>query len=234
MPLLVSSVNIVVQQRVTALQRAGRTAEILPTWHAAIRKQGLVALPLAVLLGLLAEPFITGLYSGRYRDSVPIFRVYLGLLALRTATWPLVLAALGKSRALLAGALVALATNAAVSLLLVRPLGLLGPAAGAVVGAVAGAVYALVRTRALLATTWTALLPWPTLLALAGSAAGAGLLLLPFVPLLDAPAPALAGAAAYAALFATLARAAGVLRPDDLALVRSWLTLRPLRSAGGG
>lgn len=233
-PLVIASVNIVLQQRLTTLERDGRAAEILPTWHAAMRKQGLLVLPVAVALCLLAEPFVTGLYSDRYRDSVPVFRVYLGLLALRVATWPMVLAALGRSRSLFAGSAVALGTNAAVSLALVKPLGLLGPAVGAVAGALAGAAYALVRTRALLGVPWGRLLPWSTLLALAGSAAGAGALLAPFVPLFGEPLPALAGGVAYAVVFGGLARAAGVLRGDDVALIRSWLVLRPLRGAGGG
>ncbi len=221
-PLVISSITIVLQQRFTELHREGRTPEILHAWRAAMRKQALLVLPLAALLCLLAEPFITGLYSERYRDSVPVFRVYLGLLVLRIAAWPMVLVATGETRALLRGSLLALLVNVAVSVALVRPLGLLGPAVGAVAGPALAALYYLRRTERVLGVTWRRIVPWSALARGAGSAAAAALVLAPLLPHAEGPLGAAALAVAFGLVFAWLARLSGALSPEDL----TWLADR--------
>ncbi len=221
-PLVLSSITIVLQQRFTELHREGRTAEILPSWQAAMRKQSLLVLPLAALLCLLADPFVTGLYSERYRDSVPIFRIYLGLLALRVAAWPMVLVATGETRALVRGSALSLLASVAVGLALVRPLGLVGPAIGAVAGPVAAAIYYLHRTGRVLDTPWRRIVPWCVIGRVGGSALAAALLLLPLARYAEGPLEAGALALAYGLLFFVVARLTGALRGEDLA----WLTHR--------
>jgi O-antigen/teichoic acid export membrane protein len=223
-PLLLSSISIVLQQRFTALHREGRTADILPLWQTAMRKQALLVLPLAALLFVLADPFVTGLYSEQYRDSVPVFQIYLGLLVLKIATWPIVLTAVGETRLLLVGSLVSLAASVVVSLALVRPLGLLGPAIGAVAGPVVVAIYYQYRTGRILGVSWRRLVPWWDVLRVASAAAVAALPLVPFSTVGD-PVLAVAAGTAYVLLFALIAAAIGVFRLDDVAFLGRWLGL---------
>lgn len=235
-PLVLSSVTIVLQQRFTELSREGRSAEILPSWQAAMRTQALLVLPLAVVLLLVADPFVTGLYSERYRDSVPVFRVYLALLVLRIAAWPMVLVATGETAVLLRGALLSLATSAAVSLALIQPFGLLGPAVGAVAGPLVAALYALKRTERVLGLSWRRIVPWRALGGVAGCAVVAAL---PFAAVVRGPVGPLAGlgvAAGYATLFLGLAMATGAIARDDVRTVRGWLGIEdaPARRWGRG
>lgn len=225
-PLVISSINIVLQQRFIELQQAGRAGDILATWQAAMRKQALLVVPLAALLFLLADPFVTLLYSERYRASVPVFRVYLLLLVVRVATWGAVLNALGRTRTLLAGALLAFAMTAAVGITLVRPLGILGPAVGAVVGPLAAAAFHLRRTEALLGVSWRRIVPWATLARVGAAAVGAAGILAPVAVRAGGPTEALAVAVAYAVLFPALAAATGALRPGDLAFLGGWLGIQ--------
>jgi O-antigen/teichoic acid export membrane protein len=224
-PLIISSINIVLQQRFIELQQTGRAADMLATWQTAMRKQALLVIPLAVLLFLLADPFVTLLYSDRYHASVPVFRVYLALLVLRVATWGAVLNALGQTRTLLAGALLAFGTTAAVCLALVRPLGLLGPAVGAVVGPLAAAAFYLHRTGRVLGVPCRRVVPWAALGRVAAAAAAAALPVAPLAARLDDPVAALPLAAAYAGFFTMLAAATGALRAEDLSFLRGWLGL---------
>ena len=226
-PLVLQSIGIVLQQRFTALVRDGRTAEVLPLWREAVRGQALLVLPLAVMLFVFAAPVVTLLYGERYLASVPIFRVYLLLLALRIGTWPLVLTATGRTHTLLAGSVLSLLVSAGASLILVLPMGLLGPALGAACGPLAAAVFYVRRTAAVLGVSSRSLVPWREVGLIAAVAVAAALPVWPFASRVGDPLVVGLSAAGYAVVLVGLAGHVGVLRRADLAVVGRWLRRRP-------
>jgi len=122
----------------------------------------------------LAEPFLDLLYK-KYPDSAPYFRLYLLLLPVRTIAFGPMLLALGRPGWTLAGALVDMVLNLTLSVWLVGPLGMLGPAAGTVIATWIQAMAYLLIIRHSLRAPLTALLPWRRLGAQAAELAAVSL-----------------------------------------------------------
>jgi O-antigen/teichoic acid export membrane protein len=112
---------------------------------------------------LTATQTIVLLFGDSYRESVDVFRIYLLLVPLRVATYGLITQAIGRTQINLSASLVLLVLNAILVLALVGPLGLIGPALGAVLATYGMAVYYLIRLRRILGVPVRALLPWPML-----------------------------------------------------------------------
>jgi lipopolysaccharide exporter len=80
--ILRDSINSVMQSRISKLQQDNETDAMLRLTLRAWRTLALAFIPLFVGLLLLSEYFITALYTAKYADSIPIFRLNLLLLPL--------------------------------------------------------------------------------------------------------------------------------------------------------
>jgi len=115
--ILSDSIGSVTLPRVSFLQHAGRTREIIELMTRAVRKMAAACLPLYVFLLISSKPLIGFLFTDRYLDSWPIFAINLTMIPLAivsTAYDPVIRAYiehrgfLVKLRALLAALLIVL------------------------------------------------------------------------------------------------------------------------------
>jgi O-antigen/teichoic acid export membrane protein len=164
--LLGQAVTTVLVPELAERWREGDRHGMLALWQRAMHKTGLVLLPLFVLLAVMAEEIIRVLYGPAYDRSVGIFRIYLLLIPLRIANWGIIPTAIGRTRMHAGASVILLASNAAVALAAVGPLGLSGPALAAPVATVLAALYYLVRVRHILDAPLSALVPVRALVAI--------------------------------------------------------------------
>lgn len=145
-----------------ALPKDGNLVGVLDLWHRGIRRAAIVLLSSFFVFLWIAPEFLTMLYSGKYSDSAPYFRICLALLPVRIVAFMPMLLALGRSSYVIAGTVAEVVLNLAASLFLMQytRLGMAGPAWGTVLGAVWQAWFFLRAIRESLGVTWSAVLPW--------------------------------------------------------------------------
>ena len=84
MGLLQEATNAVLIPHISLLQQRGETREIVYVAARAMRKLAAVYFPVCVFLLIFGREFITFLFTKRYLDSVPVFKVNLLLLPFMT------------------------------------------------------------------------------------------------------------------------------------------------------
>ena len=167
-----SSVLNVLRASLPALVQEGNIAEVIRIWRESVRKLALIVIPSLVFLSFNAGLFITVLFTSQYAESVNVFHVYLGLLPLHMLVLSVVPQVYGRTRLNLYVVAIAVGTNTLLSLLLLRWIGILGPAVALVVSSYLGSSLYLVVTMRLLKAKASQLLPVvPILRTLAASTA---------------------------------------------------------------
>ncbi|MCB1048441.1 MAG: oligosaccharide flippase family protein [Calditrichaeota bacterium] len=125
---LVGSVTAVMLPRLSRLQHEGKTGEICDLLARSVEGLAWIVFPLFTLLMVVADLVFVALLGESYRASAVPFRLYLLLFPLRIMFYGQILNTLGKARWVFWSALGDLALNAALSLYLVRVIGMPGPA----------------------------------------------------------------------------------------------------------
>jgi O-antigen/teichoic acid export membrane protein len=120
----------VILPRLVELWKAGDRIGFLGLWNRLIRVSGLCIIPALIYSLMFADDIIVTLFSEAYRQSVPVFQIYLLSLPLRLTSFAVLLQAIGDSRAILHATLWSLG----LSLLLAPALCLLIGPAGAAAG----------------------------------------------------------------------------------------------------
>lgn len=120
---------------VSALRTARETRRIVRIWQSAVRKTALISHPLMWGGISCAVPLISVLYTGTYEEAAIPFRIYLVMLAFMAYPALPVLLALGQSFFQLEINLLGIALTCFLGALAARPLGLAGPALGALLAA---------------------------------------------------------------------------------------------------
>lgn len=231
-----------------AVGEQGR-ADALKLWHASMLRVALLMVPLWLLLTLEAESLLVVIGGEGYRTAALPFRITALLLPLRLTGYGTMLLALGMPRAVLRSQIWALAVNLGIcgaTVALARggaatPTVLAGASLSFVAAQMAAIAVMLQQIGTATRVGWVGAFPWP------GFVRVLGLALVPAVPLgawhVVQPAPDLPGvpplisqllgivvrAALFAAAWALLALRAGLVPPQDRAMVWAWLTLEPLR-----
>jgi O-antigen/teichoic acid export membrane protein len=211
-----------------AQSREGRTGPLGDTYRRGVRILGVLALPTAVGLTLLAAPVIHIVYGARYGDAALVLRILVWGLALLYLNAPVghVIFSSDQGRRFLPWALLNTGGYAALTALLVARHGLVGAAAGFVVAEATGFVLQLWFVRSIVGR----LPPLPAILwrpAIAAAMMGGVLhlgLVLDVPPLLLVPV----GALVYGAVLGLL----GEVGAEDRALLREWLARSKSLSGG--
>ena len=154
-----SSVSNVLRASLPALVQAGNITEVVRIWRESVRKLALIVVPSLVFLSFNARSFITVLFTNQYSESVDVFHIYLGLLPLHMMVLSVVPQVYGRTRLNLYVVAVAVASNTILSLLLLRWIGILGPAVALVVSSYLGSSLYFVVTMRLLHAKPAQLLP---------------------------------------------------------------------------
>jgi O-antigen/teichoic acid export membrane protein len=134
---LVGSVSAVMLPHLSRLQHAGRFDELKLLLASSVEKVAWLVFPMFALLMVLADPLYIFFWGPDYAASALPFRLYLLIVPLRLMFYGQVLNTLGKARWVFWTALFDLLLNLGLSLVLVRVLGMPGPAIATVVATLA-------------------------------------------------------------------------------------------------
>jgi len=179
----------------------GRRADIVAVWRESVRKHSLIVGPLFAFLMFYARPVIEFLYTPAYLESVPVFRILLILLLQTVVSFSIIPEALGRTDITLRASVISLVVSLGLSLVLIRPLGLMGPAIAVIAATYLSGWYSMHWVRRLTGESYRHLFPWAEMgwiLALSMASAA-----LPY-PILWAPLPLLVRLGAAGALFSAV------------------------------
>lgn len=229
------AVGNVLMPRLAELYRERRGGDALALWHRSIEKVSLIILPFAAVFLVGAEETIGLLFGADYAAAAPVFRIYTLVMLGRVAAYGNVLAAAGRTRAVLIATTAGLLANVLLSVPLVYLVGFTGAAWGTVLAFVVIVAWYLREAGAASGVPFSRSFPWVAwarVLLLAAAAAAPALAFKLLVPV-----PPGIGLAVEAVLvlgtFAALGSALGLIRRADWAYIRDWLTFRGLRGAEG-
>jgi len=198
-----------------ALAWFSREAEIGRGFEMAIKTVLTLTLPIGLGLALFAQPLIEALYGAGYDGAVTPLRLLGAMAALWgvNTTVVTVLVSRGRTGVYTLPALLALAPNAVLALVLIPAYGADGAAIAALAGAAVLLALALPRTARLVgAGGFVRVLPAPLAAGAAMALCAAALSGLPWIP------AAIGSVAAYAAAFLAIER---VFSPGDFAFYSS-------------
>jgi O-antigen/teichoic acid export membrane protein len=171
---MIAVVNVLMVRMAEAL-RDGRERMAVALWHDAIRKLALLFFPLTFLMIVAGPALIVGLFTERYRDSVPVFVVLSLALPLPALAVDGVLRVYAQTRFLFAlNAIRLLVTG-----LLIGPLiavwGLVGAAAATVIAVAVARALGVMWMSRITGMNLPQVLPWPSLGSILAAAAVAAL-----------------------------------------------------------
>ena len=113
----------------------------LNVWRRATQLLAFIIIPAFVFLEVFGYEFIVGLYTKKYINSVPIFRVFLILIISYLFGYDIFLQGIGRTRPIFISSIIFLATNISTSLVLFKYFGLIGPAIGTIIANFISAAY---------------------------------------------------------------------------------------------
>lgn len=219
-----ASVLNVLRASLPALLSEGRMDEVVRIWRDSVRKLALIVVPSFVFLQFFARRFIIILFTMRYEPSVHVFRIYLLLLPLHALVLSVVPQVFGRTRLNFYAAATGVASNVILSFILLRVIGILGPATALVCSQyITSAVYFVVTIRLLHAGP-TRLLP---LSALARTALAATVSAIPALWISGMAARGLpslvVGALVFSVGYFLAGYLLGIFTESEFRMVRSWI-----------
>jgi O-antigen/teichoic acid export membrane protein len=213
---LSNSVAEVLLVRATEYHAGRRQADLLQMWHHACRKALLIFVPVVIACAALSVPFITTLFTSRYRASAPLFvPIVLGLV-FSGLFQDTMLRAYGAMRAYAGFYILRVVLALSLGVAGARWWGLWGAAFSTLASLIILNFWQLIKVAELLEVPFTRVLPWREIgriclvsgLAAGPAAAAASLVPRPVYALL-------AGSALYAAVFTVLAPRLGAVRAEE-------------------
>src|SRR5437016_4053796 len=218
------SVLNVLRASLPPLVAAGRIDEVIRIWRDSVRKLAIIIVPSFTFLVCFATRFITTLFTDSYQASVHVFPIYLLVLPQYMLVLSVVPQVYGRTRLNLYVVAIAVACNAVLSLILLREIGILGPATAFVCSTYLSALLFFIVTMRLLQATPAQLLPLP---AIGRTALAAVLAVLPAAALssvIESGLVALAaGAAVFGVAYLLMGYLVGVFNASDISVARSWI-----------
>jgi O-antigen/teichoic acid export membrane protein len=218
-----SSVSNVLRASLPSLIAQGQTEEIVRIWRQAVRKLAIVVIPTFIFLLFFSRPFIVTFFTEHYAASVNVFRIYLWLIPLHMFVLSTIPQVYGRTRLNLYVAAIAVSMNAVLSLILLRTLGILGPALSMVVSQYVASTLFFLVTKKLLKAKARHLLPLPEM---ARTTAASLLSLLPALGLWSLLGTSVVSFLCSAVVFGLAGLICGfylsIFSAHDIKLARSW------------
>ncbi len=158
--ILLGSVSAVVMPEFSRLLKQQDETAAIALLHNSMKKLAMLIYPMFTYLLVTAYIFIPLLFTESYKDSVPIFCIYLFLLPLRVANNHPLLIAAGLQRYALIGRVIDVVINFVLGLILLHFIGIWGPAISTVLATYIHKMYqtAIVMEKFQL-SLWT-VYPW--------------------------------------------------------------------------
>jgi O-antigen/teichoic acid export membrane protein len=222
--------NTVMRARIAELHHAGERREILDFWRRSFRKQSLAIVPMTVFLIIFAREFIEFLYTTKFGPAAPVFQIYLAVTALRMFNYVVVLNSVGLSKTVLYGTVVFLVANLVLNLLLIGPMGMMGPPLATLAAVIGITLFYALRVAKYLQYSNYEMFPLRSLanpvflsaISAAGALAARLFELGNFLTLLT-------GGLLFAAIYVVAGVKTRIIRADDLEMIKHWMRLGFLR-----
>jgi O-antigen/teichoic acid export membrane protein len=225
--ILAESVGSVMIPRVSFLQHEQQTREIILLTARVMRKLAAIYLPAYVFLLVMRHEFIVGLFTDRYLGSIPVFAVNLTLIPLGVFVVDPVMRAYAEHRHFLVKLHAILLVGLTVALALcIGRFGLIGAITLMVVFTYIGRAATVVKVVRILGVQAHDVVLYADVVKIGGAAAVAGLVTAILRPLTSGLPPLLAlasGAVCFGIVYVAATLAAGVVTPEERAVVLSSL-----------
>ena len=204
--------------------------KLINLWHQSVRSVGLIMIPVFVLCFILAENIITFLYTDNYAQSTPVFKIYLLTLILMIPNFGSLLRATKYTKYIFYSSALAFGLGSLFSLILVRQMGTIGPAWGILITSVIVAGYYAHAARKAVEIEWSQLFPWKVLGQIGLISLLTGIICYPLAQLnLPKLATLTLVSLVYGGLYLGFLLTFRMLRVEDKAILKRWLTLQALR-----
>lgn len=200
--------------------RDDRLDEVRRLWRRLLAGQAVLVVPLFVILWILAPAFIGGLFTDRYLDAVPVFRVALFVLLLTMVNDHAVLRSCAMTGFIFKATVAGLIASVAAVPVLVHTFGLPGGAAGFVLGLAVAKFMGVMKISRRIDMRFLDCIPWGTMARYAGAALVAALVTHPSRLLVDgALATFLLTGGLFWVVYGLIVRYGGLLPPEDQELL---------------
>ena len=123
-----SLMTVLIPEFVVRLKNNETMEAVWRLWNNASLKTALILYPLIVYSFIFSEEIIILLFSNKYLESVPIFRIFLIATFVRVTQYSSLIQALGKTKLMLLTSIIGLISNLVLSWILVNTMGVYGPA----------------------------------------------------------------------------------------------------------
>lgn len=125
---LFESVGATVLPKIVEYVKSGEKSSVEKLSNKGTRKVALLIFPIFSFLYIFADQIITILYTHQYRDAVPIFRIYLLVILMKVSLCGTIIIASGRTGLILRTSIFTLSLNVLLNFILVKHMGLIGPA----------------------------------------------------------------------------------------------------------
>lgn len=123
--ILANSVNSIILPAMSSMENRSAATAI---YKASVRKNALIVFPIVAFCFVMGSQIISLVYGTAYIQSVPYFRIYLFSLPLRIASYGILFQAFNQTKTILYSSIAALILNLGLNIILVKSLGMMGPA----------------------------------------------------------------------------------------------------------
>jgi O-antigen/teichoic acid export membrane protein len=200
--------------------------KFLQLWHGSIMKVGLLVFPLAVFLFVFRGQFIVTLFSEKYLGSVVVFSIYLLFIPARVTDFGAILLSMGHSGIVMKYYILASVLNVVLNYILIKGIGLLGPAVATVLVSYLLALMFLGEIRDKIGVKFRGVFPWAGFMRLLGICVLAGLIVSPIAFIKVMPVLLLLiGGACFVIVCGILLKVFGFIEDGDIILIKRWLRL---------
>lgn len=224
--IITSSIFTAIMPNLVTLWEEKRKQKVLDLWEVAVRKASLIVFPCFAVFLVCSGDLMLLLWGRGYEDSRWPFMVYLFELPMRVAIYGSLLRAIGRTKPIAVGAVIALVANFATSISLIvlartflgpdSLLAFVAPAIGTEMATFASIVYLLRKIGQDMQVSQRELMPWKDLIRIMSLCLLAGLVIY-VLPLdsLSLLTRLIVQAVVFLAVLAILLLATGTLHDDE-------------------
>lgn len=157
---VLSSISSILMPEFVKLKQNDKINKIIELWHNAIHKIALLFIPFMVFFLVIAEDFITLMFSDKYAESALVFQIYLTGIVANLTWYNVILVSLGHSREPFFASLIGLVSNVVLNYALILSVGFPGPAIASVITSYIVSAYYLYKLKCITNIGWKYIYPW--------------------------------------------------------------------------
>ena len=158
------TINDIMMPQFVALYQKGDIKGLLQQWHMITEQIAKLNFGIFALLFAVTPTLIRVLYTEAYMGAASVFRIYLFLLVSGIAVYGMIPRVSGQTKLIFWSAVMNLPINFTLSLLLIKVVGVKGPALGSVIAAIVVLVWLLYNSTKIIKVSFSEIMPWKKLL----------------------------------------------------------------------